>query len=119
MGDNMKDIDIHPGEELRKMGAPTFQEFKKNREKWVGRDDDVLARADKGGNINRVTKKHIYEIEGHRCKSLEEVERVAASKGIPLRELDYQPKVIPGIGHKCDVLVKFVPKHVRDKRRNW
>jgi hypothetical protein len=119
-GDNMKkDFDIDPGEELRAMGAPTFQEFKKNRERWVGRPDDKLAEVDKGGKINRTTQKHIYEIEGFRCKSLEEVERVARSQGIPIKDLDYKPEVMPNAGHKHDLLVKFMPKSERDRRKDW
>lgn len=98
---------------------PTFEEFKRNRHKYLGRDDDNLASVDRGSLVLKQVRKHIYEIEGYRCKSLEEVERVAASQGIPMRELDYRPCIIPQSGHRCDILVKFVPKHVREKRNAW
>lgn len=100
-----------------KFGMPTFEDFKLNHERYMGRDDDKLAFADKGSDIlKRHVKKHIYELEGYRCESLEEVERVASSQGIPLRDLDYRPQLIPLGGGKCDILIKFVSKDERAKR---
>ncbi len=98
-------------------GAPTFEEFKKNRERYMGRDDDSLASVSKGGEIsNRFTQKHIYEIEGYRCKTLEEVERIAKSQGIALRDLDYKAILIPQGAGKGNLLVKFVSKEERSRR---
>lgn len=100
-------------------GAPTFEEFKRNREKYVGRDDDVLAQVDKGGElVRKFAQRFIYEIEGYRCKTLEEVERVASSQGIPLRELDYRPHVIPQGAGKWDAVIRFVPKSSTGRRTN-
>ena len=105
-----------------KYGAPSFQEFKRNREKWMGRDDDKLASADEGSRVlkngNRV-KKHIYEIEGHRCKNLEQVEKTASNLGLNIKDLDYRPEVLPLGGGKCDVLVKFVSREERKRRADW
>jgi len=101
-------------------GFPSFEKFCANPERYLGKDDDKLAEVDKGGKgINAPTKKHIYEIEGFKCKSLEEVERVAKDFGIPVKDLDYKPEVIPRAGHKCDLYIKFVPKSVREKRADW
>jgi hypothetical protein len=100
-------------EDPTKFGAPSFDDFKKNREKWLGRDDEALGLADKGSGWAFV-KKHIYEIEGYRCKTLEEVEHVALCQGIPLRELDYRPQMLPRGCGKWDILVKFVPRKSRD-----
>lgn len=117
---NVKPIEIELTPELKALGAPTFQEFVKNRDKWMGKDDEKLGLADTGSQIlKKHVKKHIYEIEGYRCKNLEEVERVAKSQGIPVSELDYRPEIMPMSGRKCDILVKFVPKHTRDKRETW
>lgn len=100
-----------------KFGAPTFEEFKRNREKWLGRDDETLASAEKGSQtLREVVNRYIYEVEGYRCKSLEEVERVAASQGIPLKELDYRPQVIPQGGGKWECVIKFVSKNERARR---
>lgn len=103
-----------------KFGMPTFEEFARNSEKYLGREDDGFAQVDRGSrNLDRHVERHIYEIEGYRCKTLEEVERVAASQGIALGELDYQPQVIPLGGGKCNILVKFVSKVERQKRALW
>jgi len=108
------EVDLDP--ELKALGAPTFDEFRKNRDKYL--TDDVLARADAGSTLLR-PKRHIYEIEGHRTRKLEEVERIAGDYGIPIRELDYRPEIVPQAGHDYDILVKLVPKHIRDKRNEW
>lgn len=101
-------------------GMPSFEEFAQNPEKYMGRDDDKFSQADAGSQaLGKHVQRHIYEIEGYRCKNLEEVERVARSQGIPLRELDYQPEVIPTGAGKCNLLVKFVSKTDREKRKLW
>lgn len=101
-------------------GLPTFDQFAKNQEKYLGRDDDRFAEAEAGSrNLEKHVQRHIYEIEGYRCKTLEEVERIAQSQGIKLRELDYQPQVVPLGGGKCDLLVKFVSKDTRERRKLW
>lgn len=101
-------------------GLPTFEQFRRNPEKYIGREDERLEEVDRGGEqIRNVVQRHIYEIEGYRCKSLEEVERVASQQGIPLRELDYRPEVVPTSAGKCDLLVRFVNKNTRARRREW
>ena len=104
---------------MEEIQLPTFEEYKRNRDRYLGRADDILSSADAGSKLVKTVQRHIYEIEGYRCKSLEEVERVAASQGIPLAQLDYRPCIVPQSGHKCDILVKFVPKHTREKRQSW
>jgi len=101
-------------------GAPTFEEFKKNHGKYSASNDATLAIVDKGSNnLNRVVDKYIYEIEGFRCKNLEEVERIAGDYGIPIRDLDYRPELIPQGGGKAKMLIKFVSKHDRERRQQW
>lgn len=101
------EIDADPAS----VGMPTFDEFKKNPDIIRGKQDEVFASAEKGGEIaNAFTKKHIYEIAGYRVKSLAEVEKIATDRGIPLRELDYRAVCIPCGAGKADVLVKFMSK---------
>lgn len=98
----------------------SINDFARNREKYLGKEDEALGWVDKGSQIlGRHVQRHVYEIEGFRCKSLEEVERVAKNQGIPLKALDYKPEIIPQGGGKCDILVKFVPKHIRERRAAW
>lgn len=103
-----------------KFGAPTWEQFKSNREKYMGRDDAALANVDKGSNnLSKIVDKYIYEIEGFRCKNLEEVEKIAGDYGIPIRGLDYRPELIPQGGGKAKMLIKFVSKDEREKRKLW
>lgn len=98
-------------------GMPTFDEFRKNREKWLGRDDDTLACVSKGGEAaNKKHSKHTYEIEGYRCKTLEEVERVAREQGIALRSLDFRAIIVPQGAGRGELLIKFVSKDERSRR---
>ena len=107
-------------EDPKKFGLPTFDEFAKNPDTLFGREDERLQEVERGStNLNRVVKRYIYEIEGYRCKSLEEVERVARSMGIDLREMDYQPQMETNTGGKFDIKVKFVSRSERIKRQNW
>lgn len=90
-------------------GLPTFDEFRKNPDKYMGREDDRLAEVDYGSrNLGKHVQRHVYEIEGYRCKSLEEVERIAKSQGIELKELDYVPVVTPLGGGQCDLKITFM-----------
>ncbi len=101
-------------------GFPSFDSWQKNRDKWQGREDEILATADKGSELlNRTVSRHIYELEGYRCKNLEEVERIAQSQGIDLRKLDYRPQLVQAGAGKFDVIVRFVSKETREKRNKW
>ncbi len=100
-----------------KFGAPTFEDFKRNRSKYLGHEEDTLRSADIGSIVfKKGLKKYRYELEGYRCQSLEEVERVAKSQGIALSDLDYRPEFIPLGGGQAEMLVKFISKHERQKR---
>jgi hypothetical protein len=103
-----------------KFGFPTFDRWEKEREKFISRDDDILASADKGSELlSRSVKRHVYELEGYRCKNLEEVERVAREQGINLKGLDYRPQLVQAGAGKYDVIVRFVSKDQRDQREKW
>lgn len=101
-------------------GFPSFERYQKERDKFVGHEEEILASADKGStNLNRTISRHVYEIEGYRCKNLEEVERIAKSQGIDLRALDYRPELIQAGAGKFDIIVKFISKNEREKRKAW
>lgn len=102
-----------------KFGWVTFNEFKKNPEKWIGRKDDVLASADKGSHTLKSIRKHIYEVEGYRCKGLEEVQKTAECMGIDLNDLEMKPDMIQAGAGKFDVIVRFVSKQTKERRESW
>jgi hypothetical protein len=102
------------------VGFPTFDEYCKNPEKYLGRDDAALAEVENGSTqLNRTVQRHIYEIEGYKCRNLEEVERIATSMGIKLKELDYRPQVQTNTSGGVDIKVTFVSKELREKRKDW
>lgn len=110
---SVNDIMTNPS----KYGAPTFDTFKSNRDNYIQNHNKTFGTIDKGGAVsNRYTKKQIYEIEGYRCKTLEEVERVALDLGINLRALKYEAQFLPLGGGQADVLVKFISQVDKQKR---
>lgn len=71
----------------RDFGAPTWEEFKANPEKWRRPAHELLARVDSGTKTLRKLKEHWYYFEDHRCTSIEDVERVAREEGVDLSTL--------------------------------
>jgi len=105
-----------------KFGVPTFEQFCQNPERFTGRWDDKFSQVDVGSHyLGKVAKKYIFEVEGVRCKSLEDCERVAIEKGIDLKskEYDYRAMLIPQGGGTADILVKFMRKSEIDSRNEW
>ena len=97
----------------KKYGAPTFEEFCKNREKFFGRWDDAFVAVDKGSqNLDKIVKGYKYEVIGVECNSLEQVETRCRDVGIDLegRGFDIKPRIIDLGGRVCEVIVNFVPK---------
>ena len=102
-------------------GLPTLAEYIKNpqywREKLLGKPDELFGIVDRGSeSLSHHVKQHIYEIDGYRCKTLEEVDRVASEQGIPLNGLKCEAQVIPLGGGSCDILVKFVSSGKREPK---
>lgn len=101
-------------------GAPTFDEFKRNREKWIGREDELLGYVDSGsGLLQSVVRRYKYSfipiVMGLRgreisCKGLEEVERMAIEHGTRLKDLDISPNMEQDGGGKYLVHVRFFAK---------
>jgi hypothetical protein len=104
---SMEDIIENPA----KYGAPTFEQYCANREKYLGRKDEILGVVSAGSRVlGNVIMKQEYEISGYKCRTLEEVERVANSEGIPLNELTIEPDLQYEGGNKGRLIVRFVRK---------
>lgn len=95
-----------------KFGLPTFEEFSKNPEKWRKVPDELFALVDVGSTngLKNLVVAHEYEVSGYKCKTLEEVERVALNEGMDIKMMDIKPEVIPLGGGKCNILVRFVAR---------
>jgi hypothetical protein len=96
-----------------KFGAPSFEQFCKNREKWFGKETDVLDRlvnSSDGSTARNSARRLKHEILGYRTTKLEEVERIALENGINLRSLEYCAAFQPLGGGEADILVKWMTK---------
>lgn len=91
----------------KKFGAPTFEEFSRNPAAYRARTQNIFDAADNGSQILKMVKRHRYEINGYKCDSLEEVERVALSEGLRPEDLEMKPEIIDLGGQWCDILVRF------------
>ena len=94
-----------------KFGAPTFEQFKANRDHYVGREDDIMTKVDRGSELlkSRI-KKYKFEVFNYRCKTLEEAEKVIRNNGFKLSDMEMAPELIPLNSYDCDMLVRFVLK---------
>lgn len=115
--------DINGGD-LKSMGVPSFEEFEKDpdkyRKKFYGSEDDTLAWDDKGSTILKgKVKKHHYEVEGYKCKNLEEVQRVAHNMGYKMSDLKAIRELVPHAGGWCDIRVKYLSPETYNRRNRW
>lgn len=97
----------------KRYGLPTFEEFCQNPDRYRPRWDAKLAAADAGSSkLARYVERYRWEVEGTKCSSPEQAERIAREKGIDLNRGDYDvvPEVIPNGNGKCDILVRIVRK---------
>jgi len=96
-----------------RFGVPTFEEFRKNPDKYKMPKDWLLqAISDQPGKsqIGHLVRKVVYRCLGFDCSTLEEVERVAANEGLHLTDLDIRPQMIQDLAGKYVVRVDFVRK---------
>lgn len=100
-------------------GMPSFDECVKKPELLLGREDEVLAQADKGSVILKEVTKHKYYMEGYECQSLHEVERIARNMGYNLRDLDYVSELKWGSNGKYINEVRYFHKDNLKKRKDW
>lgn len=99
----------------KKFGLPTLEEYSKNPEYWrrklFGGRDHLFDAIDKGSkHLSGYVISHIYELDGYRCKGLEEVESVARSQGLDPWSMRFTVEVLDRGGKKCDLLVQFTSK---------
>ena len=73
-------------------GAPTFEQFRKNPDKWRLPKDHLFLSADRGSDIFKDVRKHNYYFHREglptKCRSLEDVEAVCKLEGIKPDELE-------------------------------
>jgi hypothetical protein len=122
---NLKEIDYTDVlDNPKDYGAPTFEEFAKNPDKYradgVYSLAEVLASIDNGPNSHRHTiDKFVYEVRGYMCKTPEEAERVLVAEGLEKAKLDYRCAILPNTSYKGKYVVKIAPKEEFERRSKW
>jgi hypothetical protein len=101
---------------VNRHGFPTFDEFRKNPDKWRMREDELFASADASTQTFKQalqTQKYQWKDE-YLCDSLEQVERIAKDEGFKISDLEMQPAVrtVNGTspGGPVEIIVRFWPK---------
>jgi hypothetical protein len=100
-------------------GLPTFDEFAHKPEILLGRDDEQLASVANGTKFVREIYKHVYFLEGYRCDSLEDVERMAGNMGIAIKDLDWIPELRSAQNGKYINEIRFFHKSNMSRRKDW
>lgn len=101
-----------------KYGVPSFGQFKKNRQLYMGREDESMSQVSNGSKVlGKYVKNHRYYFGVYKCHTLEEVERTALNHGIPLSDLVYVPELIPTGGQWADMKVTFMSKEEYNRRK--
>jgi len=101
-------------------GFCSFEDFRRNKEKWMGRPDDEVAAIDRGDHILGCKQKYI--IEGYPVRSLEEAERVAREMGLNLfSDCLFKPQVRHELGSRRHFYteVNIISKQTFEKRKGW
>ena len=113
----MMKIQVDMPDELKGTGFPSFQEYCRNPGRWKKPSGEMFGKIDEGGHSLRhlLVPGWSYEILGRRCKTLEEVEKIAINEGYNIDHLDAKPqleKVPGGSGsqQKYRVHIVFEPK---------
>lgn len=106
MSASIEDLIRNPG----KYGAPTFEEFSKNPDKYRKSEEAMLTTAEKGSKTIKGITKHIYYVDGIKCESVEHAQRIMSTMG--LRQDDLQLAInLEDLGnHKIQAHVYFKRK---------
>ena len=117
------DIDLEDAmPALIAMGFPTFDQFRKNPDKWRKGTHEVLESADQSSvTFKNSVKRQVYMWRNqYTCKTLEELERVCTSEGYSPKDLQMRPIVKPVNGTsnqgKVEIVIQFWPQNEFEAR---
>lgn len=103
---------------LNKLGFPTFDEFKKNPDKWRKATDELFKSCDASMQLAQIrgrmkTQKYSWR-DKYFCESLEQLERIAKEEGYSAEDLEMIPivKTIDGSSQygRVEIVVQFWPR---------
>lgn len=102
--------------QLVAMGFPTFDQFKKNPDKWRKRKEEIFESADLSSiTFKDSVKRQVYMWrDKYTCKTLEQLETICKSEGYDPLDLQMNPIVKPLNGTsnqgQVEVVIQFWPK---------
>lgn len=112
--ESLEELIKHP----TRYGMPTFAEFRRNKEKFMGRADDEIAAIDRGDPMLGCRQK--YYVEHYPVESLEQAERIARDMGLSLfHDFIIDPQLRPDHGAGFYNEVTFRSKRSIEKRAAW
>lgn len=97
------------------MGFPTFDQFRKDPDKYRKGKDEVLASADVSSHTFKdQVKRQVYMWrDKYTCKTLEQLETICKSEGFDPKDLQMRPIVKPvnGTSHQgqVEIVIQFWP----------
>lgn len=82
MPETIEELALNP----EKYGMPTFEQFVKNKDRYVGRQDDEIAAIDRGDPVLGCTQKYLMETDVGpvTLDSIEQADRIAREMGLSL-----------------------------------
>lgn len=112
VADLMKNPDQH--------GFCTFEQFRKNPDKWRENPEQSLASIEDGGTMfkDRIRKMK-YEFEGYACESVEGVQNLSRQMGFLDKDIVYYPVPHNHLAGKFDLLIRCFNKATVKGRSQW
>lgn len=103
---------------LRQSGWPSFEEWKKNPEKYRQAKENMFAQVDQGSSLLKNLKRQKYyfkTIAGNKyeCQSLNKVAEIAEQEGLQLSELSCHPELVEDSSATITCQVTFCAPGVR------
>lgn len=115
--DSNSDIDLADAmPALIAMGFPTFDQFRKNPDKWRKGTNEVLESADLSSvTFKDSVKRQVYMWRNkYTCKTLEQLETICKSEGYNPKDLQMRPIVKPINGTsnqgQVEIVIQFWPQ---------
>lgn len=115
--DSNSDIDLADAmPSLIAMGFPTFDQFRKNPDKWRKGTNEVLEAADQSSvTFKSSVKRQVYMWRNkYTCKTLEQLETICKSEGYSPKDLQMRPIVKPINGTsnqgQVEIVIQFWPE---------
>lgn len=106
-----------------KHGFCTYEQFKKNPDKWRPHKDQLFRSVDKGAfddNLKKSIADYRYYFEGYRCETMESVENLSREMGIKIGDVRIGAIHVEKVDNgKKRLHVHFMSAQTIEKRKTW